>query len=78
MTLFDEMNVNAQCYYCNVRERGNIGEYAHRLIAKHGQEAFNELLARGKQSKQFTVEELQAVIERYGNQKPPANAGGIN
>jgi hypothetical protein len=64
-TLFHPDNSHAQYYYCNVRERGNIGEYAYRLSRELGAKRFNALLALGRTYKTFTVEELKAVYERY-------------
>ena len=64
-TLFDEMNVHAQCYYCNIRARGNIGLYAERLIRDYGQEAFNELLKRGRTIKSFQPSELEELKIKY-------------
>ena len=64
-TLFDEENTNAQCYYCNVIERGNIGEYTFRLKEKLGNERFDALLAKGRTTKQFDVKELQALEAHY-------------
>ena len=64
-TFFDEMNVNAQCYPCNIHKRGNSGEYAYRLIEKYGQAKFKKLLERGRVLKQFTHTELKGIIETY-------------
>lgn len=64
-TLFCEINVRAQCYYCNVRERGNVGEFAYRLRQEIGDYAFADLLERGRKTKQFTVDELKSIIQKY-------------
>src|SRR3990167_1004707 len=56
-TFFDLMNVNAQCYFCNIRKKGNAGEYAYSLIQKYGQGAFEELIKRGRTIKQWKVSE---------------------
>lgn len=40
---FDEMNVNAQCAYCNHYLSGNLAVYSTYLIKKYGIEKFNEL-----------------------------------
>ncbi len=63
--LYDEMNVHAQCYFCNNYQAGNIGVYADRLMREYGTDAFQELLKRAKGSKQFTVPELKGIIEKY-------------
>jgi len=62
---YDEMNCNAQCVGCNVFKYGNSAEYAKRLIDKYGLAKFNELVIRGREIKQFTIHELQQIIERY-------------
>ena len=64
-TLYDEVNVHAQCYFCNVMERGNVGEYSARLIEKYGEPAFKALLARGRQMKQWTPKELTDLLTKY-------------
>jgi hypothetical protein len=64
-TLFDEMNVHAQCMFCNMYDYGATGPYAERLIADYGLEAFQALIARSKVSKQFTRPELEAIITKY-------------
>lgn len=64
-TFLYEDNVRPQCYYCNVRERGNIGEYAYRLKQELGNERFDALLALGRTYKQFTVQELKDIHAKY-------------
>ena len=64
-TFFDLMNVNAQCYFCNIRKKGNAGEYAYSLIQKYGQGAFEELIKRGRTIKQWKVSELEEIMTKY-------------
>ena len=64
-TMFNEINVHAQCYACNIIKKGNAGEYAYRLIEKYGKNEFDKLVKLGRTHKQFTVEELQQIIQRY-------------
>ena len=64
-TRYDEMNVHGQCPNCNIWRRGNSAEYAARLIKDYGMVRFNELIKKGRQIKQFTVPELQKLIEHY-------------
>jgi len=45
-TYFDEQNVHAQCYACNIWRDGNSDEYALRLQEKYGPEILNELNRR--------------------------------
>ena len=62
-TLFDEINVHAQCYGCNIGKKGNAGEYAYRIIQKYGQEAFDDLVERSRQTHKFTHEELESIYQ---------------
>lgn len=64
-TLFDEMNVHAQCMFCNMYNYGSTGAYAERLIKDYGMEEFQKLLKRGRESKQFTREELKEIANTY-------------
>ena len=64
-TFLSEINVNAQCYVCNIRKKGNAGEYAFRLIEKYGKDQFDELVKLGRTYKSFTVPELQDIIKKY-------------
>ena len=65
-TFLHEMNVNAQCYPCNIHKKGNAGEYAYRLIEKYGKDAFEGLVKLGRTTKQFTPQELEEIIQKYG------------
>lgn len=64
-TMFDEMNCRAQCMNCNIWGYGNAGIFAQKLIKEHGQEAFDNLVKRSKELKQFDVKELEEIYERY-------------
>ena len=64
-TRYDEFNCRAQCMSCNIWRRGNLAEFAARLIQENGLIRFNELIQKGRTTKQFTVKELQRIIERY-------------
>ena len=64
-TLFDERNVNAQCYACNIIKRGNAGIYAARLMEKYGEGIINELVKKSQEIKQFTPTELEDMKIRY-------------
>jgi len=64
-TLFNEMNVHGQCINCNMWDYGNSGVYAQNLIRDYGKEKFDELVAKGKTIKQFTIKELENIIEKY-------------
>jgi len=64
-TLFDEINVAAQCMYCNLYNYGASGEFARRLIKKYGQKEFNNLLERGREYKQWDEKGLREIVSKY-------------
>lgn len=64
-TLFNERNVNAQCYACNIMKRGNAGVYAFRLMKKYGDGVVGELVKESQKIKQFTPKELEEIIQKY-------------
>ena len=41
--MFDERNVHAQCYNCNIRLKGNWSEYMTFMLSAYGNETINEL-----------------------------------
>lgn len=63
--LFSEKGVHAQCFNCNITLRGNTLEYRRRIVAEYGGGADIELENEAKQTKKFTVEELQALTIYY-------------
>lgn len=66
-TRWDETNNNCQCYGCNICKKGNMDVYALRLIAKYGDQILYELQIKKNKIKQWTIKELQALIEKYQN-----------
>src|SRR6185295_6730992 len=52
---YDELNIHAQCTYCNRYLHGNLGKYAERLLARHGEAALQELRLRANQVKKWEV-----------------------
>jgi len=60
-TLFNLMNVNAQCPRCNVFLDGNILQYRRALIALYSEEEVNELEDKATEIKQFTIPELEEL-----------------
>ena len=63
--LFDERGVHGQCYNCNIRLKGNWPAYIEFMKREYGQEVIDELLALNKTIRQFSVIELQELIEKY-------------
>ena len=64
-TLFDERNVHAQCMYCNMWDYGNMGVYVDNLIKLYGVGIIEELRKKSRESKQFTVKELEEIEQEY-------------
>ena len=59
--LFNEAGCHAQCYNCNINLKGNTLVYRRKIIEMYG-EGYDELLERlDKQTKKFTIEELQEL-----------------
>jgi len=63
--LFAEKGVHAQCYNCNINLKGNTLEYRRRIVKLYGEEADVELEEEAHQTKSFTVDELQSLLEHY-------------
>ena len=62
---FDEANVNAQCFNCNIWLGGNGAVYYVKMVEKYGQDKVDELMGRrGNITKTLNWEELW---ERYKN-----------
>jgi len=65
---YDERNCNAQCVGCNIFKSGNMDEYALRLQKKYGDNILKELHKRKQTMHQFTRQELEEIIKKYGEQ----------
>jgi len=62
-TMFDERNVHAQCYSCNIHKKGNGAEYAARIIERYGQDVFDELIRKSRETHKFTYQELEDIYQ---------------
>lgn len=62
---YDEKNVHAQCYSCNVMKHGDLYTYAKKLDEYYGQGTADSLHDQRFTTHKFTVAELQQIIERY-------------
>ena len=63
---FDERNVNAQCYRCNINLGGNGAEYYKRMVEHYGQEVVDEIFVlRDTGYRKYTIESYQGLIEEY-------------
>lgn len=63
--LFDERQVKAQCYRCNVGLHGNWTEFLTKMNKEFGNKEVDKMIEESKQIKQFKVYELEAINERY-------------
>ena len=61
--LFDERGVHLQCYRCNINLGGNTLPYLDHMLADYGKEVVDELRAKNQMIHQFTVKELETLIE---------------
>ena len=59
--LFDERNVHAQCYGCNVMKKGNMVSYYKKMLKMYGQETIDELEELDKTERQYKVYELMEL-----------------
>lgn len=65
--IFNEMNVNKQCCFCNDHQAGNLIEYRKGLIFKYGILAVEGLdeLANEKRNYKYTRDELVEITKKY-------------
>ena len=63
--LFDERNVHAQCYRCNVPLKGNLIEYYPRMLKKYGKKVIEELKEKNRGTRKFKRWEYEGLIEKF-------------
>ena len=61
-TAFDLRNIHLQCKNCNWNLHGNTIEYRKNLVKLYGEDFVRDLEERKNQVKDFTIEELEALI----------------
>lgn len=63
---FNEDNVHVSCVECNLHRHGNLAEYSLRLPKRIGQERFDMLVVKAKQSLlKLSIPEIKEKIEYY-------------
>lgn len=62
---FDPRNCHAQCVSDNLYHGGKQDEYGKYILDRYGLDAFNDLLAKKREVKKWTRDELQKLIEEY-------------
>lgn len=65
--IFEPMNCNKQCSYCNDQLEGNLIEYRKGLIKKYGEAAVESLEARANSSRfhKYSAEDYRNIIAEY-------------
>ena len=74
-TIFDETNVNQQCQNCNIKHNNFPEFYTNWWIAKYGQEAYDDLVRRSWQIKDWTLEELQLIEGSFNTRRMKLEGG---
>ncbi len=64
-TRFDEKNCNAECISCNIFSADHLIGYRKNLIKKIGEKEVDMLDVRAHQSKNYSLFELQTLIDYY-------------
>jgi len=62
---WDEKNVHAQCYTCNVTKNGNMKKYTERLVEMFGSEIIKYLFDRKSLVATHSVPEMKDLIRKY-------------
>lgn len=67
---FDERNVHAQCYHCNINLSGNWVLYEERMLEDYGAEIVQELkdARTQKMGEVWEIEDYDKLIEKYGEE----------
>ncbi len=63
--LFEEDQVNGQCYVCNFLKKGNWVEYERVMIARHGKERVEEMKKMAKLSVKFTIQDYLDIEAKF-------------
>lgn len=69
-------NLRVQCAGCNIWGRGKTNVFADRLLGELGTKGFKALLARGRETHQFTRPELEKIIEDFKTKVKTLNDNG--
>ena len=62
---YDEKNVHAQCYNCNINLKGNWDSYYESMQRIYGQEAIDDLMQRRFDIVKYKAYELEDMNEHY-------------
>ena len=64
-TLFDEMNVHAQCKGCNILHENDPEIYRREWIDEYGQAAFDVLYSKSKETVKRTAQDYIEIRKEY-------------
>ena len=64
-TRWDEMNVKCQCKGCNGFRSGEQFKFARKLDAVYGEGTAEEIERISNQTRKYSVEELEALVDVY-------------
>ena len=64
-TRWNELNVQVQCYSCNIGQQGLQFEFGKRLNKDYGKDTAEELLIESKKAVKYTDVDLQDMIKHY-------------
>ena len=66
---FSELNVNAQCYHCNINLGGNGAAYYRKMVTRHGQEAVDNIFdikdKHHANPSKWSIEDYEEKIAHY-------------
>lgn len=62
---FDDRNVHPQCRRCNRFQSGQVARYMIYMRKRYGQDALDELDAKSRLTKQFTLDDLKAWVKEW-------------
>jgi hypothetical protein len=65
VVLFDEDQVNSQCWNCNYRLNGNWPAYYEFMVAKHGALKVQEMLDNRHTILKFNAPQLEMLLDHY-------------
>lgn len=62
---YDEKNVHAQCYNCNINLKGNWDAYYDSMITMYGQDSIEELKQKRFEITKYSAYELEEMTNHY-------------
>ena len=63
--LFDERQVHAQCFRCNINLKGNWPRYYEHMVRGYGGEEVEKMIVQRNNFKQWKVFELEEIYLKY-------------